>query len=107
MRLSPSDISDLPSDNTDVLCLHLWSCNDGAKVDVWAAGVTLYQMVVGHIPFDADNLCDLYATISRANVDLPSTVVVGTLAVVAATSFAVPLTAFQFCCHDVLGRGTG
>ena len=49
--------------------------NDGVKVDVWAAGVTLYQMVVGRIPFDADNLCDLYATISRADIDLPSSLV--------------------------------
>ena len=43
----------------------------GIKVDVWAAGVTLYQMVVGRIPFNAENICDLYEAISRANVDIP------------------------------------
>lgn len=32
----------------------------GRATDVWAAGVTLYQMVLGRTPFDADNLVDLY-----------------------------------------------
>jgi len=43
----------------------------GIKVDIWAAGVTLYQIVTGKIPFDADNLCDLFETISRADVEIP------------------------------------
>ena len=43
----------------------------GTATDVWAAGVTLYQMVVGRTPFDADNLVDLFEKIGRAQLQLP------------------------------------
>ena len=43
----------------------------GFNVDIWAAGVTLFHMVVGRTPFDADNLLDLYEKIGQAHVDLP------------------------------------
>jgi serine/threonine protein kinase len=45
----------------------------GYNVDVWAAGVTLYQMVVGRTPFTADNLLDLYERIGEAKVVVPPT----------------------------------
>jgi hypothetical protein len=47
----------------------------GMKVDVWALGVTAYQLLTGHVPFNADNLVDLFAAISAGEYeDLPDTV---------------------------------
>ena len=43
----------------------------GTATDVWAAGVTLFQMVVGRTPFDADNLVELFEKIGEAKVELP------------------------------------
>ena len=40
----------------------------GYSADVWAAGVTLYQLVVGRTPFDADNLVELFEKIGEAHV---------------------------------------
>jgi serine/threonine-protein kinase 11 len=37
----------------------------GMKVDVWALGVSAYQLLTGSIPFYADNMVDLFATIAR------------------------------------------
>lgn len=36
----------------------------GMKVDVWALGVSTFQMLTGSVPFDAGNLMDLFATIA-------------------------------------------
>ena len=43
----------------------------GIAADVWAAGVTLFQMVVGRTPFDADNLPELFEKIGAAQLELP------------------------------------
>lgn len=43
----------------------------GTATDVWAAGVTLFQMVVGRTPFDASNLVDLFEKIGEAKLELP------------------------------------
>lgn len=37
----------------------------GRKVDVWALGVSIYYLIAGKIPFDADNLMSLFKTIGR------------------------------------------
>ena len=44
----------------------------GPEADVWALGVLLHEMLTGHVPFEADNLLDLYEKISRAVFVPPS-----------------------------------
>jgi len=47
---------------------------DGEKVDIWAAAVTLYNMVSGKYPFEFtqdDDLIDLYDRISKAEYQMP------------------------------------
>jgi len=47
---------------------------DGEKVDIWAAAVTLYNMVSGKYPFEFsqdDDLIDLYDRISKAEFQMP------------------------------------
>eukprot|EP00911_Craspedida_sp_UC1_P001966 UC1_evm1s1511 len=43
----------------------------GFKVDVWAAGVTLYNMVSGCYPFEGDSIYALYAAIGRGQYEIP------------------------------------
>ena len=48
---------------------------DGAKVDVWTAGVTLFNMLTGRYPFESnndENILDLYDKISNGELVLPS-----------------------------------
>ena len=43
----------------------------GTKADIWAAGISLYQMVCGKVPFEARSLLELYDVICEAKVDVP------------------------------------
>lgn len=43
----------------------------GTKVDVWALGVTAYYLLTGRIPFDAENLVDLFNIISIGEYEEP------------------------------------
>ncbi|KAA8498250.1 Serine/threonine-protein kinase STK11 [Porphyridium purpureum] len=43
----------------------------GMKVDVWAAGVTLFFMLTGTVPFEAQNLIQLFAKIGQAEYEIP------------------------------------
>jgi len=43
------------------------------KVDVWAAGIVLYIMVVGKYPFSGSNVYTLFESISKAEYALPDT----------------------------------
>ncbi|KAL2911672.1 hypothetical protein HK105_208880 [Polyrhizophydium stewartii] len=46
-----------------------------AEVDVWACGVTLYNMISGRLPFEFDddgNLLDLYDKIIRGTFEMPA-----------------------------------
>lgn len=41
------------------------------KTDLWSAGVTLYYMLVGSLPFNDKNIKQLYKKIINGQVDFP------------------------------------
>jgi len=44
----------------------------GRKVDIWAAGVTLYYCLTGRLPFDGNNLFELFEKIGKGEFEVPS-----------------------------------
>ena len=57
-------------------------------VDVWATGITLYMMLLGHVPFWAESITDIY--------DKIQVIVRGALRV---TEGLGPGTAVDCCCN--------
>ena len=43
----------------------------GKSDDIWSFGVTLYCMVVGHLPFNKDNFYEMYESIKNDEPDYP------------------------------------
>lgn len=43
----------------------------GFKVDIWAAGVTLFNISTGKYPFQGDNIYRLFDNISKCEVIIP------------------------------------
>jgi len=43
----------------------------GTKIDIWAAGVTLYMMCVGTFPFGGTSVCALFENIAKAEYKIP------------------------------------
>lgn len=43
----------------------------GFKLDIWAAGVTLYVLVTGQYPFQGSNVFHLYEQIAKAEYEIP------------------------------------
>eukprot|EP01137_Pigoraptor_chileana_P032415 Opistho-2@21750 len=46
----------------------------GFKVDVWAAGVSLYNIVTGVYPFEGDNIYNLFENIGKGEYSIPDSV---------------------------------
>eukprot|EP00871_Galdieria_phlegrea_P004317 jgi/Galph1/4887/GphlegSOOS_G3569.1 len=44
----------------------------GRKVDIWAAGVTLFYCLTGRLPFDGNNLFELFEKIGKGEFEIPS-----------------------------------
>ena len=43
---------------------------NGTDVDIWSAGVTLFAMVCGHLPFDDNDLSALYMKILKGEYEI-------------------------------------
>ncbi|KAH7841024.1 hypothetical protein Vadar_024607 [Vaccinium darrowii] len=44
---------------------------DGAKADIWSCGVILYVLLSGYLPFQDQNLMNMYKKIFKAEFDFP------------------------------------
>ncbi|XP_009151037.1 CBL-interacting serine/threonine-protein kinase 25 [Brassica rapa] len=44
---------------------------DGAKADIWSCGVVLYVLLAGYLPFQDENLMNMYRKIFKAEFDFP------------------------------------
>lgn len=44
---------------------------DGAKADIWSCGVVLYVLLAGCLPFQDENLMNMYRKIFRADFEFP------------------------------------
>lgn len=46
---------------------------DGEKLDAWACGIILFALLAGYLPFDEDNLHDLFLAIKTGRIEYPPT----------------------------------
>lgn len=44
---------------------------NGMKVDIWSSGITLYAMLCGYLPFDDEDLTNLYGKILKGEFTVP------------------------------------
>lgn len=44
---------------------------DGTKLDIYSAGVTLYFMLTGHVPFLCQNVLQIFEAIVRGKYSIP------------------------------------
>jgi serine/threonine protein kinase len=47
---------------------------NGKPSDIWAAGVTLYYMITGKLPFNGANIAELYKNISETECEYPESI---------------------------------
>ncbi|KAJ3683006.1 hypothetical protein LUZ60_013233 [Juncus effusus] len=55
---------------------------DGAMADVWSCGVILFVLLAGYLPFDDENLMNLYKKISAAEFTCPSWISMGAMSLI-------------------------
>lgn len=46
---------------------------DGLLADIWSAGIVLYAMCFGYLPFDNANANELYRLIKQGHFEIPET----------------------------------
>lgn len=44
---------------------------DGAKADIWSCGVILFVLLAGYLPFQADNVMQIYRKLFKAEYEFP------------------------------------
>nr|CAD1829022.1 unnamed protein product [Ananas comosus var. bracteatus] len=65
---------------------------DGAAADLWSCGVILFVMLAGYLPFEDNNLMNLYKKISSAEYTCPSWLSFGAMKLIAKILNPNPVT---------------
>lgn len=74
MDPSAASLSLVPSGTPAFQCPEIANGDDtysGFSIDIWSAGVTLYNLVTGLLPFEADNIYLLFQTIGKGVYTIP------------------------------------
>jgi len=59
------------------IILHAAKGYSGQKVDAWACGIMLYAMLTGYLPFDGEDISELFMNIQSVKVEYPDWVPAG------------------------------
>ncbi|KAA8494271.1 CBL-interacting protein kinase 23 [Porphyridium purpureum] len=93
MKLTDFGLSSIKGANTDLLTTQCGTPSyvppevivaahkgySGPKVDAWACGIMLFAMVAGYLPFDGDDISELFMNIQTVPVEYPEWVSSGAI----------------------------